>query len=330
MRVLVTGGAGYIGSHTARLLAEKGFETIVYDNLSRGHNWAVQWSPLVEGDLADGALLRETLTRHRIDAVVHFAAFIAVGESMQNPALHFRNNTSNTFNLLESMKDTGVNTIVFSSTAAVYGDPVFVPLTEDHPKNPVSPYGDSKLMIEKALHWYGVCHGFRWTALRYFNACGAHPDSKIGEVHDPETHLIPNILRAALGQKKHLDVYGNDYPTPDRTAIRDYIHVMDLAEAHIRALQHLEKGGESGACNLGTGQGHSVQEVISAVERISGRKIPLRYCPRRAGDPPELVADSSRAFAALGWKPQMSGLDTIVETAWRWETSDTRAGILIA
>jgi UDP-glucose-4-epimerase GalE len=324
MRILVTGGAGYIGSHTARLLAEKGFETVIYDNLSRGHRWAVQWGPLVEGDLANRDLLRETLTKHRIDAVVHFAAFIAVGESMQNPGAHFRNNAANTLNLLECMKDAGVNTIVFSSTAAVYGDPLHVPLSEDHPKNPVSPYGESKLMIEKALHWYGVCHGFRWTALRYFNACGAHPDARVGEAHDPETHLVPNVLRAALGKRPELDVYGDDYPTPDGTAIRDYIHVLDLAEAHIRALDHLSKGGENGAYNLGTGCGHSVQKVIEAVEKISGRSVPVRHCPRRAGDPPELVADSSRALAAFGWKPAMSDLDTIVETAWRWETSGIR------
>jgi UDP-arabinose 4-epimerase len=320
MRVLITGGAGYIGSHTARLLSENGFEIVVYDNLSRGYESAVQWSPLVKGDLGDRDLLRKTLIDQRIDAVVHFAAFIAVGESMQDPGQYFRNNTANTLNLLDCMKDAGVKRIVFSSTAAVYGDPVRVPLTEDHPKNPVSPYGESKLMIERALHWYGVCHGFQWTALRYFNACGAHPDGKIGERHEPETHLIPNILRAALGTRSHVDVYGTDYPTPDGTAIRDYIHVVDLAEAHMRALQYLDGGGESGAYNLGTGQGHSVQEVIATVEKISGRKVPVRLCPRRAGDPPELVADSSRAFAVLGWKPSLSDLDTIVRTAWQWET----------
>jgi UDP-glucose-4-epimerase GalE len=233
----------------------------------------------------------------------------------------------NTLTLLDSMKAAGVNTIVFSSTAAVYGDPVQVPLTEDHPKTPVSPYGESKLMIERALHWYGVCHGFRWTALRYFNACGAHPDAKIGEVHDPETHLVPNVLCAALGTRSHLDLYGADYPTPDGTAIRDYIHVLDLGEAHIRALEHLSGNGASGAYNLGTGRGHSVQEVIAAVERVSGRKVPVRHCPRRAGDPPELVADSSRALAVLGWKPSMSDIDTIVETAWSWETSEIRSDV---
>jgi UDP-glucose-4-epimerase GalE len=276
MRVLVTGGAGYIGSHTARLLAERGIETVVYDNLSRGYRWAVEWCPLVVGDLADRELLRETLEKHRIDAVVHFAAFALVSESIEKPGEYFRNNTANSLTLLESMREAGVSTIVFSSTCAVYGDPVRLPLSEDHPQNPVSPYGESKLMTERALHWYGRCHGFRWAALRYFNACGAHPDARLGEVHDPETHLIPNILRAALGRLPHLEVYGNDYPTPDGTAIR-------------------------------------------------GRAIPVRDCPRRPGDPPELVARASRAAEILGWTPRCSDLETIVETAWRWETSEARA-----
>jgi UDP-arabinose 4-epimerase len=319
MRVLVTGGAGYIGSHTARLLAEQGMETVVYDNLSKGRREAVQWGPLVVGDLADSALLTATIRKHKIEAVVHFAAFIAVGESMEDPGMYFRNNIAGSLNLLECMQATGAGTIVFSSTAAVYGDPVCVPLTEEHPRAPVSPYGDSKLLIEKALHWYGVCHGLRWAALRYFNACGAHPDASIGEVHDPETHLIPNALRAALGKRSHLDVYGNDYPTPDGTAIRDYIHVLDLGQAHIRALDYLGQGGASGAFNLGTGQGSSVREVIEAVERITGKPVPLRQCPRRAGDPPELVADAALAFRTLGWRPVCSDMDMIVETAYRWE-----------
>jgi UDP-glucose-4-epimerase GalE len=329
MRVLVTGGAGYIGSHTARLLAERGIETVVYDNLSRGYRWAVEWCPLVVGDLADRELLRETLEKHRIDAVVHFAAFALVSESIEKPGEYFRNNTANSLTLLESMREAGVSTIVFSSTCAVYGDPVRLPLSEDHPQNPVSPYGESKLMTERALHWYGRCHGFRWAALRYFNACGAHPDARLGEVHNPETHLVPNILRAALGRLPHLEVYGNDYPTPDGTAIRDYIHVLDLAEAHLRALEHLSgpggTPGASGVFNLGTGTGHTVREMIRVAERVSGRAIPVRDCPRRPGDPPELVARASRAAEILGWTPRCSDLETIVETAWRWETSEARA-----
>ena len=321
MRVLVTGGAGYIGSHTARLLAESGIETVVYDNLSKGHRWAVQWGELVQGDLADRTLLLETLAKQRIDAVIHFAAFIAVGESMQKPGVYFRNNVVNTLNLLDCMHEAGVGSIVFSSTAAVYGDPVEVPLTENHPRNPVNPYGETKLMIERALHWYGECHGLRWAAPRYFNACGAHPDGKIGEVHEPETHLIPLVLQAALGTRENVGVFGKDYPTPDGTAIRDYIHVMDLASAHIRALEHLQQGGASGAFNLGTGKGLSVKEVIEAAERVTGRTVPVRDCPRRAGDPPELVADASRAFEMLNWKPAYSDIDTIIETAWRWETA---------
>ena len=320
MRVLVTGGAGYIGSHTARLLTESGLEPIVYDNLSKGHRRAVQWCPLIVGDLANRDLLYDTLTKHRIEAVVHFAAFIAVGESMQRPGVYFRNNVANTLNLLECMKDANVGNIVFSSTAAVYGDPIAVPITESHPRNPVNPYGETKLMMERALHWYGECHGFRWAALRYFNACGAHPDAKIGEVHEPETHLIPLVMQAALGQREDVGVFGRDYPTPDGTAIRDYIHILDLGEAHVRALEYLNAGGASGAFNLGTGKGQSVQEVISAVERVTGKKVPVRDCPRRAGDPPELVADATRAFETLNWKPSMSDLDTIIETAWRWET----------
>ena len=278
-----------------------------YDNLSKGHRWAVQWGELVQGDLADRTLLLETLAKQRIDAVIHFAAFIAVGESMQKPGVYFRNNVVNTLNLLDCMHEAGVGSIVFSSTAAVYGDPVEVPLTENHPRNPVNPYGETKLMIERALHWYGECHGLRWAAPRYFNACGAHPDGKIGEVHEPETHLIPLVLQAALGTRENVGVFGKDYPTPDGTAIRDYIHVMDLASAHIRALEHLQQGGASGAFNLGTGKGLSVKEVIEAAERVTGRTVPVRDCPRRAGDPPELVADASRAFEMLNWKPAYSG-----------------------
>jgi UDP-arabinose 4-epimerase len=320
MRILVTGGAGYIGSHTARLLAENGHEAVVYDNLSRGHPWAVRWGPLVKGDLAERELLTKTLMDYRIEAVVHFAAFALVGESMQQPELYFRNNTLGSLALLESMQRAGVASIVFSSTCATYGNPERLPLREDHPTRPVNPYGESKLMTEKMLRWFEECHGLRWTALRYFNACGAHPDGDLGEWHDPETHLIPNILRAITGEIPHLEVYGTDYPTPDGTAIRDYIHVLDLAEAHLKALEHLGHGGECGVWNLGTGKGHSVREVVRVVEEVTGRKVPLKECPRRPGDPPELVADPQRAMAKLGWKPRWSSIELVVETAWKWET----------
>jgi len=326
MRVLVTGGAGYIGSHTARLLAEHGHEAVVYDNLSRGHAWAVRWGPLVRGDLADGELLVRTLREHRIEAAVHFAAFALVGESMERPELYFRNNTLGSLTLLESMRAAGVGTIVFSSTCATYGYPERLPLSEDHPTRPVNPYGESKLMTEKMLRWFGECHGLRWIALRYFNACGAHPDGTLGEWHDPETHLIPNIMRAVRGELPFLEVYGTDYPTPDGTAIRDYIHIVDLAEAHIRALERLERGASGGVMNLGTGQGYSVREVVRMVEEVTGRKAPVKERPRRPGDPPELVADPRKAVAELGWTPRYSSLKTVVETAWRWETQKSAFG----
>jgi len=327
MRILVTGGAGYIGSHTARLFAEYGHEAVVYDNLSRGHRWAVRWGPLVVGDLADGELLRKTLRERRIEAVVHFAAVALVAESMKAPELYFRNNTMGSLTLLESMRAEGVETIVFSSTCATYGHPVRLPLDEDHPQAPVSPYGESKLMTEKMLRWYGECHGFRWSALRYFNACGAHPDGTLGEAHEPETHLIPNVLRAVKGELPYLEMYGTDYPTPDGTAVRDYIHIVDLAEAHLKALERLMQGGESCALNLGTGRGNSVREVVHAVEEVTGRKVPLRECPRRPGDPPELVADPRRAFAVLNWKPQLSEIRTVVETAWKWERNKAKYSV---
>jgi len=249
---------------------------------------------------------------------MHFAAFAYVGESMAKPELYFRNNVVNSLGLLEAMRETGVKRIVFSSTCATYGVPETVPIREDMPQRPVNPYGESKLMIERALHWYGVAHGFGHAALRYFNAAGADPDGEIGEHHEPETHLIPLILDAALGRRAQIDVFGTDYPTPDGTAIRDYIHVTDLADAHVRALAHLERGGDSMALNLATGQGHSVREVIAAAERVTGRRIPRREAARRPGDPPALVADAARARALLGWTPRHSDLDSILATAWRW------------
>jgi len=318
MRVLVTGGAGYIGSHTAKALAKAGHEVVVLDNFSAGHRWAVKWGPCVEGDLADPAVVKSAFKAYGIDAVMHFAASIQVGESVRDPKKYFWNNVVNTLRLLDAMIEAGVAHIVFSSSAAVYGKPEKVPISEEHPTRPVSPYGDTKLMMERALEHYGAAYGVRWMALRYFNAAGADPEGELGEEHDPETHLIPLVIRAALGRSPHVEVYGTDYPTPDGTAIRDYIHIADLADAHVKALEYLARGGESRALNLGTGQGHTVREVIAAVAKVCGNPVPARDAPRRAGDPPALVADPTQAMGLLKWKPRCSDLATIVESAWKW------------
>ncbi|HXQ49772.1 MAG TPA: UDP-glucose 4-epimerase GalE [Stellaceae bacterium] len=316
--ILVTGGAGYIGSHAAKALARAGYEPVSYDNLSRGHREAVRWGPLVDGDLADRALLVATLRRYKIVAVMHFAAFAYVGESVREPELYFRNNVANSLVLLEAMGEVGVGEIVFSSTCATYGLPETMPIAEDTPQRPVNPYGESKLMIERMLHWLGGARGLRYAALRYFNAAGADPEGEIGEGHEPETHLIPLVLLAALRRIEAVDIFGTDYPTPDGTAIRDYIHVHDLAAAHVLALDRLRQGGASLALNLGTGRGYSVREVIEMAERVTGRSIARREAARRPGDPPVLVANASRARAVLGWTPMVSGLDDILATAWAW------------
>lgn len=318
MRVLVTGGAGYIGSHTAKALARAGHEVVVLDNFSGGHRWAVKWGPCVEGDLGDAPLVTQALKTYGIDAVLHFAASIQVGESVRDPKKYFWNNVVNTLRLLDAMLAAGVPHIVFSSSAAVYGNPERVPIPEAHPTRPVNPYGDTKLMMERALQWYGAAYGIRWAALRYFNAAGADPDGELGEEHDPESHLIPLVIRAALGRAPYVEVFGTDYATPDGTAIRDYIHIEDLADAHVKALQYLARGGESRALNLGTGKGHTVREVVAAVSKVSGTPVPVRDAPRRAGDPPALVADPGQATSLLGWKPRYAGLSEIVESAWKW------------
>ena len=320
MRVLVTGGAGYIGSHTAKALANAGFEPVTFDNLSMGHKWAVRWGPLVTGDLADRSKVAETLTTHKIEAVIHFAASAYVGESMHAPREYFRNNVTNSLNLLDAMLEAGVRRIVFSSSCATYGNPVRMPISEDHPQAPINPYGDSKLFIEKVLGWYQKAYSLQSATLRYFNAAGADPDGEVGECHEPETHLIPILIEAAQGVREHAQIFGEDYDTPDGTAVRDYVHVTDLADAHVRALRLLIDSGQSIILNLGSGIGSSIREVIAAVERISGRTVPIRLSGRRAGDPAILLADASRALATLGWTPRYSGLDNIVETAWRWRT----------
>jgi UDP-arabinose 4-epimerase len=318
MRILVVGGAGYIGSHTALALADAGHEPVVFDNMEMGHEWAVQWGPLVRGDLHDGDLLCRTLEEHRIDAVIHFAAYAYVGESVQNPRKYFDNNVGGTLSLLNAMLDVGVRDIIFSSTCATYGVPERVPIDEMHPQAPINPYGETKLIIERALKWYGEAYDLNWVALRYFNAAGADPDGRIGESHDPETHLIPLVIDAALGKRGPVQIFGTDYPTPDGTAVRDYIHVLDLADAHIRALDYLREGGASRAFNLGNGKGYSVREVVESVQRVSGVTVPFEEGPRRPGDPPELVGDATLATQTLGWNPQFTELDSIVATAWRW------------
>jgi UDP-arabinose 4-epimerase len=317
-RVLVTGGAGYIGSQTAKHLAAAGFRPVVLDNLSTGHRWAVRWGPLVRGDVGDGDLVRRVIREYAVAAVVHFAASAYVGESVRQPRKYFQNNVANTLALLDAMIDTGVGHLVFSSTCATYGVPDVLPVREDNPQRPSSPYGDSKLFVERALDAYGRAYGLRWAALRYFNAAGADPEGELGEDHDPETHLIPLAIDAARGRRPSVDVFGTDYSTPDGTAIRDFVHVADLAAAHVRALRYLLDGGESLALNLGAGTGHSVLEVIAAVEKVSGRPVPVRESARRPGDPPALVADPRRAEAVLGWQARHSDLEFIVRTAWRW------------
>lgn len=316
--ILVTGGAGYIGSHTIKELLRDGREVVALDNLSAGHRELVLCEEFVEGDLADGALLERTFRRYPIRAVIHFAAHTSVPESVGDPGKYYQNNVVAGLSLLRAMVAAGVKTIVFSSSAAVYGDPVRVPIPEDHPTEPKNPYGRTKLVFEGILRDYGVAHGLRHVSLRYFNAAGSDPDGEIGECHDPETHLIPIVLEVAAGRRAHVQIFGTDYDTPDGTAVRDYIHVTDLAHAHVLALRAVEEGRAAAAYNLGTGRGHSVREVVECCRRITGREIRAVEAPRRAGDPAVLVADPSRAKRDLGWEPRFTALEPIVETAWAW------------
>jgi UDP-arabinose 4-epimerase len=317
--VLVTGGAGYIGSHACKALARAGYLPVTYDNLSRGHRHAVRWGPLVEGDVGDRAAVAAALKAHRVSSVMHFAAFAYVGESGTDPALYYRNNVGGTLALLDAMREVGVDRVVFSSTCATYGLPQTVPIAETTPQRPVNPYGETKLAIERVLHWYGEAYGLRSVALRYFNAAGCDRDGEIGEEHDPETHLIPLTLRAALGAGPPVSIFGTDYPTPDGTAVRDYIHVEDLANAHVLALDHLAKGGANAALNLATGRGYSVREIVAAVAKAVGHEVPQREAPRRPGDPPALVANPGLARSLLGWQAECSDIDTIIRTALAWE-----------
>ena len=319
-KVLVTGGAGYIGSHACKALARAGFMPVTYDSLVYGHAEAVRWGPFVEGDLADRDKLLAAMREHAVSAIMHFAAFAYVGESVTRPDVYFRNNVVNAVNLLDAALAANVRHFVFSSTCATYGTPETVPIGEDTPQRPINPYGETKLMVERMLHWYGNAYGLKSCSLRYFNAAGADPDCEIGEDHDPETHLIPLVLDAALGRRPRVEIFGTDYPSADGTAIRDYIHVQDLAEAHVRAIQYLRDGGDSVALNLGTGRGHTVLEVVEAAERIARRPVPRRLVGRRAGDPPALVADARRARDVLGWEAKISDLDSILSTAWAWHS----------
>ena len=323
MNILVTGGAGYVGSHAARSLDRAGHQVWIYDNLVQGHRGAALPKRLIEGELANRQLLESTLAEKRIEAVMHFAAFALVGESVADPAKYYQNNVVASLSLLEAMRATGVTKMVFSSTTATYGVPKRIPISEEEDQRPINPYGFAKLVIERALADYSHAYGFGYAALRYFNAAGASPDGDLGEDHTPESHLIPLVLQVALGQREHITIFGSDYPTPDGTCIRDYIHVDDLGQAHVRALDLLEPGAEL-KLNLGTGRGYSVLEVIEACRRATGQKIPAVNGDRRPGDPPELVADSSRARKILGWEPKYADIDTIVQTAWRWHSAHPR------
>jgi len=320
MRVLVTGGAGYVGSHAAKLLAENGHDVWVVDNLAEGHRAAVGKLPLVVADLLDQVTITELLKQHRIEAVMHFAAFAYVGVSVRDPAKYYRNNVVGTLALLDAMRSADVRRIVFSSTCATYGIPTKVPIREDHPQQPINPYGFTKLAIERVLADYAHAYGLGYAALRYFNASGAAADGSIGEDHDPETHLIPLVLQVALDQREYVEVYGTDYPTPDGTCIRDYIHVDDLADAHIRAIEELDDGVAL-KLNLGTGRGASVQEVVDLCREVTGHKIPTRAADRREGDPPELVADPAAAKRVLGWEAKHKDMRGLIESAWRWHSA---------
>lgn len=320
-KLLVVGGAGYIGSHMVRMLLGENHDVVTLDNLCTGHRDAVLGGEFVLGDLADGLLLDNLFSSHRFDGILHFASFIQVGESVRDPARYYRNNVVNTLNLLDAMVKHGVERIIFSSSAAVFGEPQYVPLDESHPKAPINPYGASKLMVEQMLMDYDRAYGLKSISLRYFNAAGADPEGRVGERHEPETHLIPLVLQVAAGRRPFIDVFGRDYETPDGTCIRDYVHVDDLCRAHFLALENLWNGGESSAFNLGNGQGFSVRQVIDTAMKVCGRDIPVVYGERRSGDPARLVADSTRAREILGWTPAYANLEQIIEHAWLWEKS---------
>jgi UDP-glucose-4-epimerase GalE len=318
LNILVTGGAGYIGSHTCKALAAAGYRPVVLDNLSTGHRWAVKWGPLVVADIADRSRVKNVVKEFGIGAVIHFAAHAYVGESVREPQKYFDNNVSKTLALLDTLLEVGISKIVLSSTCASYGVPHKLPISEGHPQEPINPYGVSKFFVEKILYWYEMAYRIRHMNLRYFNAAGADHDGEIGEDHDPETHLIPLVIAAAQGVNPTFEIFGTDYDTADGTAVRDYVHVCDLARAHVNALDYLLAGGHSVSVNLGTGRGDSIRDVISAVEAVSGRSVPVVESPRRAGDPPTLIANPQLGQTLLRWAPVQSDLQTIVRSAWQW------------
>jgi UDP-glucose 4-epimerase len=317
--ILIAGGAGYIGSHANKILNKRGYETVVYDNLSRGHREFAKWGHFVLGDLADKDQLRHCFKTYPIEAVMHYCAFCYVGESVDHPAEYYRNNVVNTLNLLDVMVEFGVKYFIFSSTCATYGNPLQIPMTEDHPQQPINPYGKSKLMVEQILKDCDEAYGIRHVCLRYFNAAGADPEGEIGEWHEPEPHLIPLALQVAAGQRAHIQIYGTDYDTPDGTCIRDYIHINDLAAGHLLALEHLKNGAASDAFNLCNGKGFSVKEVIHAAERATGKSIKVVEAERRPGDPPILVGSSDKARKILNWQVDYPSLDEIIKTSWFWQ-----------
>lgn len=318
-RVFVTGGAGYIGSHVVKLLGKRGHEVLVYDNLSTGSRKAVLWGKLVEGDILDYKTLKDAMENFKPDAVMHFAAKIIVPESVKKPLLYYENNTCGAINILKAMRQCGVKKFIFSSTAAVYGEPDKMPITEDYPLNPVNPYGRSKAAVEAVLRDLSTAEDFRYVSLRYFNVAGADPEGQIGEMKPDATHLITMCVRTACGKRDKLYIYGSDYPTRDGTCIRDYIHVTDLAQAHLLALDYLLSGGESEIFNCGYGRGYSVKEVVDEAKKVTAVDFPVEYAPRRPGDPPELVAESKKIRERLGWKPRYDDLGFIIKTAWEWE-----------
>ncbi|WP_086443988.1 UDP-glucose 4-epimerase GalE [Candidatus Enterococcus lemimoniae] len=322
MSILVLGGAGYIGSHAVDQLINKGYEVIVIDNLQTGHRQSIhEKAKFYQGDIRDKKFMQDVFTKETIDGVIHFAASSLVGESVEKPLVYFNNNVHGTQITLEVMEEFGVKHIVFSSTAATYGEPKEMPIVETMPTNPENPYGESKLMMEKMMKWCDKAYGIRYVALRYFNVAGAKSDASIGEDHDPETHLIPIILQTALGQREYLGIYGEDYDTPDGTCIRDYVYIEDLIAAHIAALDYLQKGNESNIFNLGSNTGYSVKEMLEAARAVTGKEIPAKVLPRRLGDPSKLVASSEKAKLVLGWEPQVTDIKQIIKTAWEWHVS---------
>jgi len=320
--ILLVGGAGYIGSHVNKQLNQHGYKTVIFDNLSNGHRDFVKWGTFVSGDLGNIEQIRSCFENRTIDTVMHFGAYAYVGESIDHPLKYYRNNVANTINLLRVMKEFAVPRIIFSSSCAIYGNPLHLPLTEDHPQHPVNPYGNTKLMIENILKDFDDAYGMKHINLRYFNAAGADPDGEIGERHNPEFRLIPLSLYAALGIRDHVSIFGTDYPTKDGTCIRDYVHVVDIADAHVKALEHIKAFNASDSFNLGSEKGYSVLEVIDAVRKVTGARLSVNHCDRRPGDPPGLIGASQKAFKVLGWDSSYKSIESIIETAWRWHKAD--------